>query len=260
MFQIRHWEQQELNCKEIKNSIITINHQLIKLEKALGTTIPTKKQIDNQFNLMFNSLKLINIQKDEDSFSDKFKKVILKHKSDIKSPRSDLLNKMIQFVANHSNESRLGNHFCQDIGWSLVSENSLQFIENICRGNKVISIGSGKAYIESLLQNITITCFDISINELSFMKVQDITKEEPTWKLYDVLFLCWPHYIDRIASESLLNFIGNHLIYIGEERGGCTGDPEFFDLLSTNWNLENYIDLPNWSGIYSVLYYYTRRV
>ena len=66
--------------------------------------------------------------------------------------------------------------------------------------------------------------------------------------------------MDSIASDSLLNFVGNHLIYIGEESGGCTGNPEFFDLLSTNWNLQNYIELPNWSDIYSGLYYYTRKV
>jgi len=273
MFQIKHWTEENPECLKHKDSISAINIIIKNLEKGLGSTIPTKKQIDDQFNLMLYSHKGIDIQQAEHIFSKEFsflnnsdihhetrlKQQILKHKSDIKSLRSNLLNKMIEFVSNNLNESRLREHFCQDIGWTLVSEASLQFIEGICLGYQTVSIGSGKAYIESLL-DANITCFDISISESSFKEVLDITKEKPKWGSYDILFLCWPHFKDSIASDSLLNFVGNHLIYIGEESGGCTGNPEFFDLLSTNWNLQNYIELPNWSGIYSELYYYTRKV
>jgi hypothetical protein len=58
-----------------------------------------------------------------------------------------------------------------------------------------------------------------------------------------VLFLCWPPgWGDTMASNALAAFEqagGRRLIYIGEPRGGKTGDDAFFDALSARWSVES---------------------
>jgi hypothetical protein len=70
---------------------------------------------------------------------------------------------------------------------------------------------------------------------------------ELRWNAVDrsdrVLFLCWPPgWDDTMASEVLAAFEkagGTRLIFIGQRRGGMTGDDAFFDALSAGWALES---------------------
>jgi hypothetical protein len=59
-----------------------------------------------------------------------------------------------------------------------------------------------------------------------------------------------------MASQALAEFVktgGNRLIFIGEPKGGKTGDDVFFDALSTDWTLdssdENYVSWWNLNDI-----------
>ena len=58
-----------------------------------------------------------------------------------------------------------------------------------------------------------------------------------------VLFLCWPPgWGSEMASQALTDFEkfgGDRLIFIGEPKGGKTGDDAFFDALSAGWKLES---------------------
>jgi hypothetical protein len=51
-----------------------------------------------------------------------------------------------------------------------------------------------------------------------------------------VLFLCWPP--GAIAELALSAYTGNHIIYIGEDRGGCCARDPFFDALENLWVVE----------------------
>ncbi len=56
-----------------------------------------------------------------------------------------------------------------------------------------------------------------------------------------VLFLCWPPgWDDAMSLDALLAYEradGDRVIYIGEPRGGRTGSEDFFDRLSSTWEL-----------------------
>ncbi|MEU1981664.1 hypothetical protein [Nocardia sp. NPDC019395] len=58
-----------------------------------------------------------------------------------------------------------------------------------------------------------------------------------------VLFLCWPPgWGNPMASEALELFEsrgGRRVFYLGEPKGGKTGDYAFFDPLSDGWVLES---------------------
>lgn len=49
------------------------------------------------------------------------------------------------------------------------------------------------------------------------------------------LFLCWPPHELPMAAECLACYPGTRLVYIGEDRGGWTGDAAFFDRLFADW-------------------------
>ncbi|WP_412516470.1 hypothetical protein K8Z49_37855 [Actinomadura madurae] len=57
------------------------------------------------------------------------------------------------------------------------------------------------------------------------------------------LFLCWPPgWGDTMSSEALTLFEdagGERLVYIGEPKGGKTGNDAFFDALSARWMLDS---------------------
>ena len=61
----------------------------------------------------------------------------------------------------------------------------------------------------------------------------------------EVLISIWPLYLDPMLTDAIKIFTGDKLIYIGEEKGGCTADDEFFEILENNWTLEEVVNIRN---------------
>lgn len=72
----------------------------------------------------------------------------------------------------------------------------------------------------------------------------------------------WPPHDDPMAFEGLRTHNeagGDNVAYVGEGRGGCTGDDKFHDLLRGDYDLVNDIEIPHRSGIHDRLYLYNRK-
>lgn len=61
--------------------------------------------------------------------------------------------------------------------------------------------------------------------------------------------MVWPPYATSMAFDTLNNFKGNLLIYVGEGYGGCTGDDAFHEKLEEEWDLSEEVEIPQWAGI-----------
>jgi hypothetical protein len=73
------------------------------------------------------------------------------------------------------------------------------------------------------------------------------------------LFMSWPPYDSSVAFDTLSNFRGNKLIYIGESEGGCTADDNFFEELQSHWTVVRHSGrIRHWDGMYDQLYFYVR--
>ncbi len=138
--------------------------------------------------------------------------------------------------------------------------------ENNCK--QVIEIGSGTGLWASLIQIICkrrenniifIPTEDKIISRsyryevVEYTKIEDISADEAikNYKNSDCLFLCWPpsqYMVDEdevqySAGKMLVEFKGNYLIYIGENKKDTedkgdlpiTGDFLFHDELEENW-------------------------
>ena len=143
--------------------------------------------------------------------------------------------------------------------YAIPSPETLDWMARFCGDRPIVEIGAGRGYWAWQLSG---TGLDVAAYELeppdrqanvSFPQADGQTDawfgvdhvdalRIDDW-LEPVLFLCWPPgWGNTMASDALTSFEnagGQRLIYIGESKGGKTGNDEFFDALSARWTLES---------------------
>lgn len=145
--------------------------------------------------------------------------------------------------------------------YAVPSPETIAWVTQFCGGRSLVELGAGRGYWAAQLDraDVKIEAFDSEppdqIDNVSFRKangqadvwhpVGDLAalKARGGVRSDEVLFLCWPPgWGNTMASEALTDFEaagGDRLIYVGEPKGGKTGDDAFFDALSARWTLES---------------------
>lgn len=72
------------------------------------------------------------------------------------------------------------------------------------------------------------------------------------------LLIVWPDYDSSWPYEALKVYEGTTVLYVGEGRGGCTGDDAFHDWLGSHYYLKEDVDIPQFYGIRDSLQVWTR--
>ncbi|WP_194815815.1 hypothetical protein [Nocardia sp. XZ_19_385] len=146
----------------------------------------------------------------------------------------------------------------QDIfAYAVPSPETIEWIRQFADGRKVLELGAGRGYWSSRLFHavVHIAAFDSNppgTGNTSFSRAPIRDEWFPVWDLARfkeeplaeaVLFLCWPPgWGDPMASNALRAFEeagGGRLIYVGEPKGGRTGDDALFDRLDAAWTLKS---------------------
>jgi hypothetical protein len=143
--------------------------------------------------------------------------------------------------------------------YAIPSPETIGWMAQFCSGRPVVEIGAGRGYWAAQMSRagITVDAYEIDppdkAHNVSFPQVNGQTDvwypvtgidaaREAAWSDH-VLFLCWPPgWGDTMASDILAQFEvagGDRLIYIGEPKGGKTGNDAFFEALSSHWKLES---------------------
>lgn len=146
--------------------------------------------------------------------------------------------------------------------YAIPSPQTIGWVSDFCAGRQLVEHGAGRGYwAEQLsLGGVNVAAYDFEppdkTENVSFSRaagqadvvwhhVGDLEEFESNRDSYgdSVLFLCWPPgWGNTMASEVLRSFEeagGSRLIFIGQPRGGMTGDDAFFDALSAGWELES---------------------
>ncbi|KAB2380659.1 hypothetical protein [Actinomadura montaniterrae] len=144
--------------------------------------------------------------------------------------------------------------------YAIPSPETIDWIARFCAGFPIVELGAGRGYWAAQLARsvLTIDAYDSEppdkTSNASFPEVAGQTDVwYPVQDLSDfaartrpanyVLFLCWPPgWGDTMSSEALAAFEnagGERLVYIGEPRGGKTGNDAFFEALSDRWTLDS---------------------
>jgi hypothetical protein len=144
--------------------------------------------------------------------------------------------------------------------YAIPSPETLEWMSSFCAGRSVVELGAGRGYWAAQLarSGIAVDAYDLlppdKAENVSFLSTAG---QEDVWHKVgdvggfgkrlastsdDVLFLCWPPgWGDPMASQALLDFEdagGKRLVYLGEYKGGKTGNDAFFDALSARWELD----------------------
>lgn len=72
------------------------------------------------------------------------------------------------------------------------------------------------------------------------------------------IFMCWPNMEDWPLEVIKNMAVGQCLIYIGEDKGGCTATPEFHDFIKENFVRVTGCCIPTWAIIHDSLSVYER--
>ncbi|MFE3001078.1 hypothetical protein ACFXG4_39615 [Nocardia sp. NPDC059246] len=144
--------------------------------------------------------------------------------------------------------------------YAIPSPETIGWVSQFCSGRTIVELGAGRGYWAAQLARagLTVEAYDseppdtaanpsfpdtagqqdvwFAVGDLDQYKAQSDDQSER------VLFLCWPPgWGSPMASEALAEFEhagGNQLVFIGEPKGGKTGDDAFFDVLAARWELE----------------------
>lgn len=151
--------------------------------------------------------------------------------------------------------------FVKHYAWAIPFKPALEVIRQYA---PLIEIGAGKGYWAALL-NCDIICFDLlrenkQIDDKEpWFEVQKGSHEKIKEHTSRTLFLCWPPYTDSMAVDCLKNYLGEHLVFIGEGGGGCTADDNFWEIIEEEWTEIECVRLPQWDGVHNCLTIYKRK-
>lgn len=156
--------------------------------------------------------------------------------------------------------ARLG--FAQTIlqaayAYAIPSPETLGWVAGFCAGRPLVELGAGRGYWAAQLARagVRVDAYDFEppdiAENVSFPAAQgqpdvwypvgdlaSFTERSRAGADY-VLMLCWPPgWGNTMASDSLAEFAragGERLVFIGEPKGGKTGNDAFFDALAAGW-------------------------
>jgi len=169
----------------------------------------------------------------------------------------------------YPSDARYGEreHYCKSKAWAVPCSAAIARIVEL---GPVVEMGAGTGYWAKMIASCggDIVAFDekprgndwchaaihFKVNEGSFEKLAHNRTRN--------LFLCWPPYDTSFAADCLKAYLGNTIIFVGEGRGGCTGDDEFFEMLDGKVWVESgeTVRIPQWYGIHDYMFVYRRAV
>jgi hypothetical protein len=144
--------------------------------------------------------------------------------------------------------------------YAIPSPETIRWCAEFCGDRPIVELGAGRGYWAAQLAHAGLVVRAYDSNPPSRQQnasfppavgqadtwhhVGDLNdfRTRPDGVSEEVLLLCWPPgWGDTMASDALATFGdagGQRLIFIGEPKGGKSGDDAFFDRLTAGWRLE----------------------
>jgi hypothetical protein len=176
------------------------------------------------------------------------------------------------FINTISNEVpfELGDQFRRKFSYAIPDKNTIEALCYFIEEDIILEIGAGRGLWSFLLQekckNVIPTdnyIFEVKMLSFdnTFTKIikMDSVQAVKTFIEANILMSIWPLYLDPMLSNAVKEFKGDKIIFIGESRGGCTGDDEFFEIMMNDWILEKYIKNRVVSYMYDSVFLFKRK-
>lgn len=164
--------------------------------------------------------------------------------------------------------------FVTKYAWAIPNQAALDALKKY---GPIVEMGAGNGYWAYCMRNegVDVIAYDEVIGERyqtlggdvtawgssgsGWTEVLKGTPEDLAKHADRTLFICWPPIDHPMATFSLDHYRGNTLIYIGESRGGCTGDDAFHWMLENEWEEIQEICIPAWPHMNDAMTIYRRK-
>lgn len=164
-----------------------------------------------------------------------------------------------KYTSDTAKQDAYWRHF----GYAVLNRPTVEFLRKF---NPIVEAGAGTGYWAWELQQAGLDVIatdpcpaDRFPDATPWTKVLPLKGPEAVKAHPDRnLLLCWPEREGVWPQETLAAFTGKHLLYVGEEREGCTGTYEMFDTLEDLFTLDQVHEIPRFAGNNDYLFIYTR--
>src|SRR6201999_1923172 len=147
-------------------------------------------------------------------------------------------------MARAPNRQLLVRKYC----WTIPDPDTVEFVAQHARGGLVDPI-AGTGYWAYLLAQVgvDVVCYDLNPGAALHVNgwhsedlhagVRALDCVEAVALHPDrTLLLSWPPHGQAVGARTLTAYKGERVIYIGEGRGGATGDEEMHQILEKDWS------------------------
>lgn len=156
--------------------------------------------------------------------------------------------------------------YIRKFGFAIPSDAAMEVIAKYA---PIVEVGAGSGYwsYEAKRRGIDIVPTDPGTGCYGFDDRNHWIKRAACWLDIEPLFgvqaierypdrnllTVWPDHQNDWPCDTLYKFTGRFVIYVGEGRGGCTGDDAFHDLLNARFEEIQEIDIPQFYGLHDNL-------
>ena len=154
-------------------------------------------------------------------------------------------------------------------GFAIPTE---QLVQRLKKLSPIVDMGAGTGFITKLIneaggQSAAYDLYPPNLveNRYGFNRTFGLVRagNEDSLKYHpcSTLLLSWPPYNGDFGYKCLTHpkWYGRHVVYIGENDGGCTGDDNLHLELNSKWTLLETIRIPVWHGIHDKAFIYKRK-
>ena len=145
----------------------------------------------------------------------------------------------------------------EEYSWAIPNREA---IETIVEYEPIVEVGAGTGYWAWCIDQLggVVAATDAEPPEATYRHVASYDARRRVNamvadELDAALLLVWPPYDNPMAADALEAYPGETVIYVGEGRGGCTGDKRFHRLLHEDWQLTETVDTPTYLGLHDRL-------
>lgn len=147
----------------------------------------------------------------------------------------------------------------EQYAWAVPNAEVLAYLSEF---GHMYEVGAGSGYWANCIEEAggDVTPFDADPPDETWTDVDEATVSDYAQEIVEKpVLMVWPPCGEDMAWK-VLGRRPSHVLYVGEQKGGCTGDDHFFDLLEKEYGLVARIEIPSYVGIHDDFYHYIRKV
>jgi hypothetical protein len=147
----------------------------------------------------------------------------------------------------------------EEYSWAVPTKDVIQYCAQF---DELLEIGAGNGYWASLIEEMggNIRATDLNVPDETYTEVEKQGWRDLQREIHHrPVLMVWPPYDEGVAA-GVARQSPKHILYVGESRGGCTGDDEFFDIVGEQYGLVGKLDVPSYAGINDNFFHYARNI